>query len=314
MLVKYIVEIFELLDSPQASGEKMREYLISLGAQEDWIENYEVEGKQGSTDFIRVTVPGLTGKKNGGDSPTLGVIGRLGGIGARPEALGFVSDGDGALACLAAAAKSIVMYRNGDLFLGDLIFSTHICPNSPTEPHEPVAFMSSPVDMETMNQYEISSDMDAIISVDTTKGNRIINKQGIAISPTVKEGYILRISEGLLDVMEIVTGRLPSVFAISDQDITPYGNDLYHINSILQPSTATSAPVVGLAIATETMVPGCATGATHLLDVDEASRFVLEVAKRCQRERDFFYSQREFELLVKKYGSKNILQTKGEKR
>lgn len=52
------------------------------------------------------------------------------------------------------------------------------------------------------------------------------------------------------------TGRLPHVFALSQRDITPYGNGLYHsLNSILQPATAsTKAPVVGVAVTTETTV------------------------------------------------------------
>ena len=105
--------------------------------------------------------------------------------------------------------------------------------------------------------------MDAILSVDTTKGNRIINLRGFAISPTVKQGWILRVSEDLLGMMQIVTGRLPAVFAITTQDITPYGNDVYHVNSILQPATATAAPVVGVAITAEVAVPGCGTGASQ---------------------------------------------------
>ena len=52
-----------------------------------------------------------------------------------------------------------------------------------------------------------------------------------------------------------------------------------HINSILQPATATDAPVVGVAITTETMVAGCATGATHPTDLEETARFVIEAAK-----------------------------------
>ena len=57
--------------------------------------------------------------------------------------------------------------------------------------------------------------------------------------------------------MQITTGKKPYTFAVTVQDITPYGNGLYHLNSILQPSTATSAPVVGVAITTETVVQMC---------------------------------------------------------
>ena len=48
----------------------------------------------------------------------------------------------------------------------------------------------------------MSGELDAILSIDTTKGNRIINKRGFAISNTVKAGYILRVSEDLLSVMD----------------------------------------------------------------------------------------------------------------
>ena len=61
-----------------------------------------------------------------------------------------------------------------------------------------------------MNKQEVDERMDAVLSVDTTKGNRIINVRGFAISPTVKQGYILRVSEDLLGIMQIVTGRLPA--------------------------------------------------------------------------------------------------------
>ena len=73
-----------------------------------------------------------------------------------------------------------------------------------------------------------------------------------------------------MDVMTRVTGKLPAIFPCAQQDITPYGNDLHHLNSILQPATATNAPVVGVAITTEQPVAGCATGASHPEDVEVA--------------------------------------------
>ncbi|EHS57166.1 DUF1177 family protein, partial [Paenibacillus sp. Aloe-11] len=154
----------------------------------------------------------------------------------------------GAAAAIAAAAKLLSMQSKGDVLDGDVIICTHICPDAPTQPHDPVPFMDSPVDILTMNQYEVTPEMEAILSIDTTKGNRVINHKGIAISPTVREGYVLRISEDLVDIAQNVTGEPCVTFAVTTQDITPYGNDLYHINSILQPAVATSAPVVGVAI------------------------------------------------------------------
>ncbi|MBQ6439237.1 MAG: DUF1177 domain-containing protein [Mogibacterium sp.] len=312
MLMKQILEIYDILDSIYANGAAMEEYLRVIDPDAD-IDVYELKGENGDgkTDMIKIRIPGTKGKTVGGEAPTIGLLGRLGGIGARPERIGFVSDGDGALCALAIAAKILDMRKKGDALEGDVLISTHICPVAPTQPHKPVAFMGSPVEIAQVNKEEVSDDLDAILSVDTTKGNRVINTRGFAISPTVKEGYILKTSEDLLDIMQITTGRLPYVFPLTTQDITPYGNDLYHLNSVLQPCTATPAPVVGVAITTEMPVPGCATGATHICDVEEAARFMLEVAKSFGRGECQFYDKEEYEKIVHKYGSMKHLQTKG---
>jgi hypothetical protein len=154
-------------------------------------------------------------------------------------------------------------------------------------------------------------DMDAILAVDTTKGNRILNHKGFAITPTVKEGYILRVSEDLLDIMSYTSGNLPRVLPLSMQDITPYGNDIFHINSILQPSVVTTAPCVGVAITTESIVPGCASGATHLEDIDKVVRFCIETAKAYGKGICRFYNEEEFEKIKNLYGSMAHLQTLG---
>jgi hypothetical protein len=170
--------------------------------------------------------------------------------------------------------------------------------------------MDSPVGIDVMNDLEVDKDMDAIISIDTTKGNNIITNKGISMSPTVKEGYILKVSEDLLDIMMRVTGKIPNVFALAQQDITPYGNDLYHLNSILQPAVATNAPVIGVALATEVAVAGCATGATHLIDIELASRFSVEVAKDFTNKICEFYDKEEYKKIVGLYGEMNKFQKK----
>ena len=311
MLIKQVIQVYDLLDRADASGKKVKESMESLGAKDIILEKLHDEDDTKTTDYIRITIPGKNGKVMKGNSPTLGVLGRLGGIGARPEVVGYVSDGDGALAALAVAAKLLEMQLNGDYLDGDVIICTDINPNAPTQPHDPVPFMGSAIKMDTINKAEVTDDMDAILCIDTTKGNRIINHRGFAISPTVKDGYILRVSEQVLDVYQIVTGQLPKVFAISIQDITPYGNGIYHLNSIMQPCTVTSAPVIGVAITAETMVPGCATGASHFTDVEAAARFTIEVAKQFGKGNCSFYDPEEFELIQKKYGSMEHLKTKG---
>jgi hypothetical protein len=171
--------------------------------------------------------------------------------------------------------------------------------------------MGSPVDMKTMNAQEVSPEMDAVLSIDTTKGNRVINHRGFAISPTIKSGYILKTSDDLLDIMEWSTGMVPQVFPVSTGDITPYGNGVFHINSILQPATATDSPVVGVAITAVRPVPGCGTGASRETDIEEASRFCLEVAKAFGAGTCKFFDAAEFALLEKLYGPMKALQTPG---
>lgn len=310
-MLKQVIETIELLDSAYVNGEKVKELLLQRGL--DKVEVKRINGEKGSTDFIKVLIPGKRGKTSGGGAPTLGIIGRLGGIGARPERIGLVSDADGAITAIAIALKLGDMIRNGDILDGDVIVATHICPNAPTQPHEPVPFMGSPVDMATMNKFEVDPQMDAILSIDTTRGNRIINVRGFAITPTVKEGWILRVSDDLLDIMGYVTGRMPAVVPITMQDITPYGNGVYHLNSILQPATATSAPVVGVAITAEIPVPGCATGASQAIDIELAGRFCIEVAKAFGRGKVKFYDEGEFKRLIELYGPMNHLQGMGRK-
>ena len=301
MLIKQIIEVFDLLDDSRVNGQKVKDFLLSIRPDTE-IEVKPLKGPKGVTDMIKIWIKGSEGKKSGGNAPTIGLLGRLGGIGARPEMTGFVSDGDGALCALTLAAKLLDMQNKGDFLKGDVFISTHICPDAPTSPHYPVPFMGSPVEMAQVNAEEVTPELDAILSVDTTKGNRIINSRGFAISPTVKQGYILRTSEDLLDIMQQTTGELPKVFALRIQDITPYGNGLYHLNSILQPATATDAPVVGVAITAQTMVAGCATGASHFTDCEEAARFMLEVAKRFGQGTCSFYDKEEWEKIQEKYG------------
>lgn len=311
MSFKHLIELYEILDNKFVTGNDVKQYIEAINTDIN-VEVQTVEGKSGSTDFVKTIIPGTNGKSSGGNAPTLGVIGRLGGIGARPERKGFVSDGDGALAAVTVAAKLADMQKKGDQLAGDIIVTTHICPTAPTLPHDPVPFMDSPVDILTMNQYEVTEEMDAILSIDTTKGNMICNHRGFAITPTVKEGYILKVSNDLLHLYTQAVGIPPVTLPITTQDITPYGNDVYHINSILQPSVATDKPVVGVAVTTETAVAGCATGATHLPDVEQVVRFALEVGKAHGEEKCEFYDAAEFAHLEKLYGKMTHLQGFGE--
>lgn len=170
MILKQIIEVFDILDNSQVTGADVAEYLKSINNDVDVRVN-KLEGTKGSTDMVKIRISGANGKSMGGNAPTIGLLGRLGGIGARPEMIGFVSDGDGALIAISLAAKLIDMQNKGDFLEGDVFISTHICPDAPTAPHKPVPFMGSTVEMAQVNKEEVTPELDAILSVDTTKGN-----------------------------------------------------------------------------------------------------------------------------------------------
>ena len=102
MSLQQTLQVFELLDSAWASGEKVRGLLAGYANVEVTVK--EVHGAKGKTDFIKIVIPGFEGKRLGGSAPTLGIVGRLGGIGARPGRIGMVSDADGAVAEIGRAS------------------------------------------------------------------------------------------------------------------------------------------------------------------------------------------------------------------
>lgn len=151
-----------------------------------------------------------------------------------------------------------------------------------------------------------------LLSADTTKGNRILNWKGIAITPTVLGGWIVPVAPDLVEVYEQVCGVPARVLPLSAYDITRYGNGLYHVNSSLQPAVATQSPVVGLAVTMETVVPGTATGASHRVDLALAVSYCLEVAKRFRAGKLRFYDLDEHAEALRRYGPLSRLQTLGD--
>jgi hypothetical protein len=305
MALKQVLEAFELLSAANVNGEAVVDLLRSRGI--DQATSAHVNGPNANTDFVSCLIPGARN-----DVRTLGIVGRLGGVGARPTVTGMVSDADGAVVALAVALKIADMAKHGDRLPGSVRVHTHVCPQAAVRDHKPVPMMRSPLPMQDMMRREVHPDMAAILSIDATKGNRLVNRRGVAITPSVKEGYVLKVPDVLLDLLAWVSGELPMVVPITTQDITPSENGVWHINSIMQPATATTAPVVGVALTAQSTVPGCASGANHAVDLDVATRFCIEVAKAFGEGRCAFYDAQEWELLQRRYGSLARLQTLGQ--
>ncbi|WP_322069060.1 DUF1177 family protein [Paraburkholderia bannensis] len=273
-----------------------------VGTQPDWI-----------TWFVKITIPGTSGKNSGATDPypTLGINGRCGGTGARPQEIGMVSDGDGPVCALAAALKLADMKTKSDALLGDVIVTFHISPQGYIDTSKTPPMMGLPVTNAVMNSYEVDAAMDAILSVDASKANYITKQRGFAISPTAMQGYVLKVSSDLVNIMESTTGQHAFTFPLAIQDITPYDNGISHFNSIMQPSVATSAPVVGVAITAESAVSGSAVNANHEIDLAEAVQFCLATAKAYTARACDFYDATEFNTLVQKYGTLTVFQTEG---
>lgn len=308
---KHVLQIVDILDDPNANGEKVRKFFREQGFKDITIEVETIRGERSSTDFIMITIPGTCGNTLGGSYKTLGILGRLGGVGARPYEIGLVSDADGAIVALAAAYKIVEMKNRGETILGDIKIATHICPNAPIRPHKPAPMMDSPVDIFTLLKKEVSIDMDAVLSVDATKANLVVNHTGFAITPTVKEGWILKVSDDLIDIYIRVTGEPPIIVPITMQDILPYSTSVYHLNSMMQPWLYTEAPVVGVATTTRNVVPGSATGVTNLMSLESATRFVVEVAKQFSRGKVRFYDEEEWKTILSIHGSLRDIMRRG---
>ena len=301
--MKQAIDAIELLSSAHVTGEAVAGRLRAAGRCDVTVTRLERDGA--ATEFLSIVIPGADDS-----APQLGIVGRLGGIGARPAVTGLVSDSDGAVVAIAVAFKLMAMAAQGDVLPGTVRIRTHICARGHA-PQQPVPMMRSPFPMREMMAHEVDPRMDAILSVDTTRGNRLVNQRGVALTPVAKQGYLLRIPETMLDLLGWVSGELPLTLPLTTQDITPYENGLWHVNSLMQPAIATDAPVVGVALTAQTTVPGCATGVTNAVDADVAMRFCIEVAKVYGQGALKFYDEAEWAALQQRYGSLAHLQTVG---
>ncbi|MCO5399408.1 DUF1177 domain-containing protein [Ralstonia soli] len=316
MALQQTLAVYEALDTASANGKTIESMFAPYAESGVTVEvttvyNEKPEDTRKTTDFIKITIPGTEGKTAGGKARTLGVIGRNGAVGAHPARIGMVSDADGPIASIAVALKLAQMHAKGDKLTGDVIVTTHISTDVSMTDNGGIPFMGMPVSSDTMNRYEVSADMDAILSIDASKGNRIVKHRGFALSPTAMQGYVLRMAPDLVAIMESTTGEPAVTFPISIQDITPYHNGLYHFNSIMQPHAATDKPVVGVAITAQSVVGGSDSSASHEIDLAESVRFSIEVAKRFTRGQCEFYDAAEWTKIRAMYPDLSVFQTYG---
>ena len=249
-MLKQIADVYDLLDDPAAGGHEVAK-LFPSGA----VSVTEVDAKGSRVDFLKIALPGRNGRIGGGAAPTMGILGCLGGLRIPSDRPGLSSDADGAIVALACALRIVTMNSRGQQLMGDVIVTTHLCQRAVSEPHDPYPFVISPVGRREILRRLVDADMDAMLTSSTTRGNWVLNHKGFAITPTVKEGWVLRASNDLLSLMQYVTGDVPVVLPITTQDITPIENGVYHVNGIMMPATVSKAPVVGVALTAKMAVP-----------------------------------------------------------
>ena len=149
---------------------------------------------------------------------------------------GLASDADGCIVGLSTALRLARMWTRNQRLAGDVLISTHICQQAHPAPHDPFPFVMSPLPSSEKHPRLVDDRMDAILTPETCKGNKMISHLGFAVTPPVREGFIMRPHASVLHIMEMVTGKQPAIFPITMQDVTPYELGVHHICGMVLPS------------------------------------------------------------------------------
>ena len=82
MLIKQVIELIDILDSPPPPARPWSS-TCAPSIPRPISRSYALQGPKGKTDMVKVRIPRHEGKSSGGSAPTIGLLGRLGGLGAR---------------------------------------------------------------------------------------------------------------------------------------------------------------------------------------------------------------------------------------
>ena len=309
MLTREIIDTWSLIDRPDSGGQVIADYFASQISRPELQPRVDrVDGDAHSTDVVRWAIPGRAGKSSGGDAPTLAVVGRLGGTGVRPNKEGTVSDSDGAVIAIATALKLARAVEYGEPTSGDVEIITQICPSAPIRDYPVRGQMDSPVPVDDLLQrFESPSSADALISVDTPRSHYLLNHTGIAVTPTLINGVIMRVSEDLMNLLAQVTSEPPVALPITMQDITPISSGQFRINSIMQPGNYFDGPMIGLASISRHPIKGTTTGASRPENLEAGARFCVEAARRFGRNELNFVDHQQYEAFTSQYGNFGFL-------
>ncbi|AWR93790.1 DUF1177 family protein [Acidianus brierleyi] len=289
MILKTLMEVIEILESKNPFSyleEECKKYGIELQ-----------EKKIGDVTFVKAKIG--KGKRKAE------ILGRLGAIRVSNH-YGIVSDADGAIISL---TSMIEWAKNYSEIEGEAIFSTNISLDAKLIPHKPFNFMVPLVGLDDALRLEVDKEAQFLISVDSTKGNRIAKYNDFAISHIIKDGYILKIPDEIIDIYEKVTEHEPYFVALTSGDLTPMEINAYHISTFLSPWLYTESPILGLATVSKYPIPGYETGVQNVTMLERASRFSIEVLKYYFSGGDI-YSEEELSSLKNVLGESQFMKLK----
>ncbi|MEM0165758.1 MAG: DUF1177 domain-containing protein [Saccharolobus sp.] len=293
MMIKSLMEAIEILESKDPMPlirEKLKGKI-----------EYE-EKKIGDVIFIKALYKG-NGKNR------VEVLGRLGAIQMQGINKGLVSDADGAIVTLATILELINLMEKGIYLEVDVSLITNISLRAKLIPHKPFDFMVPQIGLDEALKEEVDPKANLILSIDSTKGNRIAKFDDFAITHVIKNGYILKVSDEVIDIYNRVTGHEVYIIPLTTGDLVPLDFNIYHISTLVTPWLYTESPVIGIGTVSKQVIPGYVTGVINWEMLEHASRFCLEMLKFVEQGGKV-YDEAELEELERKIGKSNLTKFK----
>ena len=287
MILKTLLDVIDILES-RDPVERIRRRL---------------EGRVKFDEVVVEGVPVIKALYEGGGR-RVEILGRLGAIQTGEK--GLVSDADGAVVSLTTLLELLNLREKGIELKLDVSFATNLSTTARLIPHSPFKFMVPPVGLDEALKVEVDPQATTVLSIDSTKGNRLAKYDDFALTHVIKDGYILKLSDEVLDIYNRVTEHEVYMVPLTSGDLTPLDVNVYHISTLISPWLYTSAPVVGLATVSPRAIPGYETGVMNLNMLEHASRFCLEFLKYMEKGGSV-YNEEELRELERRFGPSNLV-------
>ena len=233
------------------------------------------------------------------------ILGRLGAIQVKGEK-GLVSDADGAIVALTTLFELLNLKEKGIELDIDVSFVTNISLDAKLIPHKPFNFMVPLIGLDEALKEEVDPEAKLILSVDSTKGNILAKYDDFAITYVIKDGYILKPKDEVIEIYNRVTGHEVYFVPLSTGDLTPLDFNVYHISTLISPWLYSEAPVLGIATVSRQVIPGYVTGVLNINMLEHASRFCLEILKYVEKGGSV-YEESELKELKERLGESNLM-------